>query len=151
MGSSRAADLRDAALLGAAAGLRTAAPLAVLALRGRLGGRRMRVAFLAGAAFELAGDKHPKALPRTSPAGLGPRLATATVAGARVAGPPGLPVAAAAAVAAAYAGQHVRRLVGERSGAPDPAVAVGEDVLAYAVAAAGARRRRPWWPRVLDG
>ncbi len=133
------ARLRDAALLGGASGLRTFAAPAALVLRGRLVRGPARLAVLAAAAGELAGDKHPAIPERTSPPALGGRILSAAVAGNAVAGPAGAGVAAAAATASAFAGVRVRATAGKLSRAPDVLIGAGEDALALGAAAAGSR------------
>lgn len=133
---SSTALLLDAAALGKAAGLRSMTPVAALALRGRLPGpAALRWVALAAAAGELVGDKLPQTPPRTAPPVLAGRLAAGALAGALVAGPAGAAAGAATAVAAAYLGQHGRAALGRITGLPDPAIAVGEDALAIAIAA----------------
>ena len=83
------AALRTASLLGASSGLRTFSGPAALALHGRLGRGRARVAVIAAGAGELAFDKLPGVPARTHVSGLGARLTTGTLSGHRVAGPGG--------------------------------------------------------------
>jgi uncharacterized membrane protein len=135
------AALNDAALLGAAAGLRTASPVAALAASGRLGrGRVARLALLA-AAGELVADKLPFVPARTSAPALGGRIASGAFVGtARGGGPQAAAVGAAFAVFAAFGGQHTRQWLGRRTGRADWQIAIAEDALALSLAAAGARR-----------
>jgi uncharacterized membrane protein len=70
------AAVRTASLLGASSGLRTFSGPAALALHGRLGRGRARVAVIAAGAGELAFDKLPGAPARTEVPGLGGRLTT---------------------------------------------------------------------------
>lgn len=131
--------LRAAALLGAAAGLRTATPFGALALRGRLGDGPVRTAALTAAAGEIVIDKLPMTPSRTSPPGLAGRLASGAACGGLTAGAAGAAVGSAAAALAAFAGERTRAAIGRRSGWPDPLVAVAEDMLATGVALAATR------------
>jgi uncharacterized membrane protein len=135
--------IRDAALLGAAAGLRTSMPVGALALRGRLGEGPVRVAALAAVAGELTIDKLPLTPSRTSPPGLAARLASGAVCGGLTARAAGAVVGSAAAVLTAFAGERTRAAIGRRTRLPDPLVAVAEDLLAIGVALAATRSGRP--------
>ncbi len=132
--------LIDAALLGAASGLRTFAAPAALVLRGRLVRNRARFVLLAAAAGELAADKSPAIPPRTDPSPLAGRAVAAAVSGNAVGGPPGAGVAAATAVAAAYAGMEARAWLVTRFELPDAVIGAAEDLVALGAAAAGSRR-----------
>jgi uncharacterized membrane protein len=125
-----------AAGLGAAAGLRSATPLAVLQVHGRLLSWPRGWFIVAGAAGELIVDKLPVAGKRTSPMGLLGRIASAAWAGATVAGPIGAGVAGAAAVASAFTGMHTRALLVRRTGLPDGVFATAEDLVAVSLAVA---------------
>jgi len=125
-----------AAGLGAAAGLRTATPLAVLQLRGRLLPWPWGWFIVAGAASELIVDKLPMAGNRTAPVGLLARTASAAWAGATVAGPIGAGVAGVAALAAAFIGMHTRGFLVRRTGLPDGVFATAEDLVTVALATA---------------
>ena len=94
--------LREAALLGAATGMRTCSGVGALALRRRLGGPRVRLAIIASAAGELVIDKLPGVPPRIQPPQLAGRVGVGAFAGHRVAGPPGAAAGAAAALASAF-------------------------------------------------
>ncbi len=131
--------LRDAILLGAAAGLRTSMPFGALALRSRLGAGPVRVAAFAAVAGELTIDKLPMTPSRTSPPGLAGRLASGAACGGLTAGVAGAVVGSAAAAAAAFAGERTRAAIGQWTGLPDPLVAVAEDALAIGVALAATR------------
>ncbi len=134
------AALNDAALLGLAAGLRSASAPAALAVRGRFGpGRPPRLApfFALG---EVVADKLPFTPARTAPGPLGGRIASGALSGGARGGAQAAAVGAALAVVASYGGQHTRQWLVRRSGRPDWQIAVAEDVLAYALAFAGARR-----------
>jgi hypothetical protein len=135
------AALRTALLLGASSGLRTFSGPAALALHGRLGRGRARVALIAAGAGELAFDKLPNAPARTEIPGLGGRLTTGSLSGHRVAGPAGAAVGGAAAIASAFAGLRARTLLAERLPVPDPVVGAAEDaVVLCLVALAGGGR-----------
>ena len=118
--------------------MRTFAGPGLLAARGRIGGRP-RVAVLLAATGELAMDKSPKATDRTDlPAVVG-RVAAGAYSGGAVAGAPGAAAASVAAALGTYATWRARGLLGKVSGLPDPVIAVGEDILAYGLAAAATR------------
>jgi hypothetical protein len=131
----------DAALAGLACSMRTSAGPALLALRGRVRGRA-RGALLAGAAVELAQDKAPFALDRIGAPSLGARVASGAYTGHDLAGAPGLAAGALSAAAGSFATWRARKLVVSATGLPDPAVAVGEDLIAIALAAAATREDR---------
>ena len=101
--------------------------------------RRLLVAAAAG---ELVVDKLPTTPSRLEPAGIAGRLAMGALAGglfARTRRAPWLPAAAigaASAIVAAKIGHDVRARLAQV--APDPAIAVVEDALAFGLAAAGA-------------
>jgi uncharacterized membrane protein len=103
--------------------------------------RRLLVAAAAG---ELVVDKLPTTPSRLEPAGIAGRLAMGALAGglfARTRRAPWLPaaaIAAASAIVAAKIGHDVRARLAQR--APDPAIAVLEDALAFGLAVAGASR-----------
>jgi hypothetical protein len=129
----------DGALSGLASSMRTFAGPGMLAARGRISGRP-RIALLLAAAGELAIDKSPKATARTDlPALLG-RVAAGGYTGHDVAGAPGAAAGSLSAAVGTYASWRARGLVVKATGLPDPVVAVGEDLLAYGLAAAGTRR-----------
>ncbi|HEY1507620.1 MAG TPA: hypothetical protein VGF93_01360 [Solirubrobacteraceae bacterium] len=119
-----------AAVLGAGGGLRSFAPPAVLAARGRglfPGGARF-VAFGA-AAGELVADKQPDMGSRWAPRGLSLRLGFSAMAGHDLAGPAGAAAAAAAALVAARVGSLLRgRLSGRPAALP---AALLEDAVSY--------------------
>lgn len=137
-------------LLGSASGLRSQLGLAAIAARAdpslpsifrRPWTRRI---LMAAAAGELVVDKLPTTPSRLEPAGIAGRLALGGVAAgllARTRRAPWLPAAAigsASAIVAAKLGHDVRARLAEH--APDPAVAVVEDALAFGLAAAGTSR-----------
>jgi len=133
------AGLREAALIGAATGMRTCSGIGALALHRRLGGPRVRIAIIAAAAGELVIDKLPFVPPRIQPPQLAGRIGTGAFAGHRVAGPRGAAAGAAAALGSAFATYHARRLLTERLPVPDAVVAAGEDALALGCAALATR------------
>jgi hypothetical protein len=135
--------LREAALLGAATGMRTFSGVAALALHGRLGGPRARFAMIAAAAGELAFDKLPGVPARVHPTGIGARIASSAVAGHRVAGPQGAVAAAGVAVGSALASFRARTLLTERLPVPDQVVAAAEDAVALSCVALATRDRPP--------
>jgi uncharacterized membrane protein len=115
----------DALMVGAATGLRSATPLAVIGLVhregfSRLTGSRARLALGALAAAEALGDKLPVSPDRTIPPGLAMRLATGAFGGAALARPGRRRAAALAAalasVPAAYLGLALRRRAMARFG-----------------------------------
>ncbi|MBO0744092.1 MAG: hypothetical protein J2P43_03655 [Candidatus Dormibacteraeota bacterium] len=135
--------LAAAAGLGAAAGLRSATPLAVLQLRRGLLPWPQGWFLVAGGAGELIVDKLPGAPNRTSPVGLLGRMTTGAWAGATVAGPVGACVAAASAVGAAFAGMHTRAFLVRGTGLPDGVFATAEDLVAVSLAAASSAAAGP--------
>jgi uncharacterized membrane protein len=137
-------------LLGAASGLRSQLGLATLVARpdptlpAMLRQPWTRRVMVAAAAGELVGDKLPATPSRLSPPGIAARLALGALAAglfARTRQAPWLPAAAIGASSSAVAaklGHDLRARLAEH--APDPAVAVVEDVLALGLATAGASR-----------
>ena len=103
--------------------------------------RRLLVAAAAG---ELVVDKLPTTPSRLEPAGIAGRLAMGALAGGlfaqtrRAPWPPAAAIAAASAIVSAKIGHDVRARLAQR--APDPAIAVLEDALAFGLAVAGASR-----------
>lgn len=141
-----------AAGLGAISGLRSASGPALIsraAARGRLPLADTRLAFLGSprvskllavlAAGELIGDKLPTAPSRTSLPPLLGRAASGALVGAAVFASEGRraanggAVGALAAVAGAFAGEQSRALAGQKTGLPDPLVALVEDAVVLAV------------------
>jgi uncharacterized membrane protein len=154
MPSARSFRVR-AVTLGFAAGLRAATPLAALALRGPRDARdagkpawlrsgKGRFGFTLGALGELVGDKLPFTPSRLSVGGLTGRIANGATAGAIVARDArgsawlGALLGAGSAVAGAFAGNKLRAAAVEASGAPDPLIALVEDVIAIGLAFAAA-------------
>lgn len=130
--------------LGAAAGSRTAMPLAVLQLRRQLLPWPQGWLLIAGEAGELLLDKSPIAGKRTSPMGLLGRAASAAWAGATVAGPVGAGVAAVTAIGWAFAAMHTRGFLVRRTGLPDGLFATAEDLVAVTLAAASTSGSAGW-------
>jgi uncharacterized membrane protein len=110
----------------------------LLAARGRIAGVA-RTAVLLAAAGELVADKLPMAIDRTAPPALAGRIATAAYTGYAVAGAATAAGAAATAGLGTFATWRLRAWVVERTGLPDPLVAVGEDALALGAAALATR------------
>jgi uncharacterized membrane protein len=128
----------DAALGGLASSMRTSAGPALLAVRGRISGRT-RVAVLLAAAGELVVDKTPAATNRTAAPALIGRIAAGAHIGREVAGNPGIAAGGVAAAVGTYATFRARQLAVERTGLPDPVLALGEDAVALAAAALATR------------
>jgi uncharacterized membrane protein len=139
--------LLDSVFLGAASGLRSQLGLAAVVVRSdcsppsvvrRSWTRRL---FAAGAALELVADKLPMTPSRLEARGLAPRLALGALAAGlsahtRQAGWfPAAVIGASSAAVAAKVGHDARARLARH--APDPAVAVVEDVVALTLAAAG--------------
>jgi uncharacterized membrane protein len=124
-------------LAGLSTGLRTFTATSVT-----LASERSAWTGLAGtlAAGELVGDKLPMTPARTEPVGLLARAGAAAYCGTLLAKRDvrspmlGACVAVAAAIAAAFAGYHLRAFVGKQLGIPDPVVALAEDGIAYGLA-----------------
>ena len=95
-------------------------------------------------AGEVVGDKLPFAPGRTTLPPLLGRAGAGALVGAAVSDDGGDPVgallAAASAVAAAFAGERLRAAVVAKTGAPDILAAVGEDIVVFSVAAALLRK-----------
>jgi uncharacterized membrane protein len=134
--------VRRAALLGTATGARTFLAPAALALRGRLGEGRFaevaRFALPALAVGEVVADKLPMAPPRSDPPGLAGRVLGGALCGRVSGGTRGALVGAAFALAATYPAQLLRAEVVTRTGMPDFAYAIAEDVVAATIAALAA-------------
>jgi hypothetical protein len=128
----------DATLAGFACAMRTFAGPGALAGRGRIRGRP-RLAVLLAATGEVAADKSPVATDRTDPSALVGRIAAGAYTGREIAGLPGAAAGSLAAAAGTFATWRARGLVVSATGLPDPVVAIGEDVLAYGLAAAATR------------
>jgi uncharacterized membrane protein len=140
--SAAAAGVRRAAVLGTVTGARTFLAPAALALRGRLGKvAKFTVPVLA--AGELVGDKLPVAPPRVEGPGLVGRVVSGALSGRVSGGVRGARVGAAFALAATYPSQVLRAQIVSRTGVPDIACAVPEDLLAATLAAASSSEPRP--------
>jgi hypothetical protein len=118
--------------------MRTFSGPAMLAAHGRIRGRA-RIGVALAAAGEVAMDKTPLATARTDIPALVGRVAAGGYTGREVAGAPGAAAASVAAAVGTYATWRIRGLVVETTGLPDPVIAVGEDLLAYGLAAASTR------------
>jgi hypothetical protein len=128
----------NAALAGLACAMRTFAGPAMLAAHGGIRGRP-RIAVALAAAGEVAIDKSSAATDRTDIPALAGRMAAGGFTGRAIAGVSGAAAGAVAAAAGTYATWRLRALVVKASGLPDPVVAVGEDLIAYGLAAACTR------------
>lgn len=100
-----------------------------------LGSPRISKALLVLALGELFTDKLPVTPSRTSIPPLLGRAASGALVGAALfasdgrSAATGAALGSSAAVAAAYAGERMRALAGEKSGLPDPVVALAEDAI----------------------
>jgi uncharacterized membrane protein len=126
--------LRSAALLGFAAGLRAFSAPAALALRSRPLTKPGR-AVLVAAAGELVADKLPSTPSRLERRGLSGRIFSSAFAGHAVAGRTGAATSVACALTGAVAGNRARAAVSS------PLAAFAEDWLAISLATLGASRR----------
>jgi uncharacterized membrane protein len=135
-------ELVAAALLGAAAGLRTFTPVATLAARGRLtADANLRTATIIAAAVELVTDKLPWTPARTAPLPSLGRIGSGAFCGWTVAGRYGALAGAAAAAASTQIGFQARRAAAERTSKLraallEDAVAIGVANLAAVMTAA---------------
>jgi uncharacterized membrane protein len=144
------AHLVNAALAGAATGLRSTAGVGALVetgsrgLTGAWATEPVRVVAGLGVAGELVVDKLPNTPSRLDPPGLLARVAMAAVAGAVIARAsdrrlaPAMVVAAGTAVVSARVGHDLRTFAATRI--PPLAAAIGEDAVAIALALLAARR-----------
>jgi uncharacterized membrane protein len=122
-----------AALLGAAAGLRTFTPVATLAARGRLrADANLRTATIIAAAGELIADKLPWTPARTAQLPSLGRIGSGAFCGWTLAGKRGALAGAAAAAASTQVGFRVRRAAAERTSKLHAALL--EDAVAIGVA-----------------
>jgi len=126
--------LRSAALLGLACGLRTFSAPAALALRSRPLNAPRRAVLLA-ALGELVADKLPTMPSRLERRGLTGRLLSSSTTGGSIGGPTGAATAALAALVSAVAGNRARSAIAS------PIGAFAEDGLAITLASIGAARR----------
>ena len=149
------ADTTDALIrataLGVVAGMRSQLPLALLCLAARqrnqdhpnlprvLASPKVTAFLLASAAGELVVDKLPFTPSRLMPGSLVVRAGVGSLAGALLARQSGrqpvigAALGAAGALAGSYAGHDVRAGLAAATGAPDPLLAVLEDVTAVAI------------------
>jgi uncharacterized membrane protein len=111
---------------------------ALLAARGRIPAPA-RYAVLLAAAGELVADKTRFVPDRTAAPALGGRIATGALTGREISGLPGLASGAVAAAVGTFATYRARKLLVARTGLPDPVVAFGEDIIAYALSAFATR------------
>ena len=94
---------------------------------------------------ELIGDKLPSTPNRTEPLGLGARIVSGAVCGGSVCStgkksvPLGIALGALTAVAAAYAGQNIRRAAAEQADVHSSIVGAVEDMIAIRIGAAALR------------
>lgn len=104
-----------------------------------LGSPRLSKALLVAALGEAVGDKLPMTPGRTSLPPLLGRAASGGLVGAALFVSQGRSAAAGAAlgsptaVAAAFAGEGLRALLGQKAGLPDPVVALAEDAIVLLV------------------
>lgn len=139
--SLEAAGVRRAAVLGTVTGARTFLAPAALALRGRLG-KPAKFAVPVLAAGEIVGDKLPMAPPRVEGPGLIGRVFSGAVSGRVSGGARGARVGAAFALAATYPSQVLRSQIVKRTGVPDIACAIPEDLIAATLAATASTEPR---------
>ena len=145
-------ELRRQVGLGFVSGLRSMtgpASVARAARDGRISVEGTRLSFLSSPrvakvltvlqAGELVGDKTPFIPGRTSLPPLLGRAGSGALVGAAVSEGrrpvAGALLGAGAAVAGAFIGERLRAVLGEKTGAPDPLLAVAEDAVALTVAA----------------
>lgn len=147
-------DLIPQAGLGAISGLRSMSGPAAVARAARdgrisLGGTRLAflgspwvaAALTALQAGEMIGDKLPSVPGRTAPGPLLGRLGSGALVGTAVSASEGHRVltgslvGAGTAVAAAFAGEQLRAVIGGKTGVPDALVALAEDAVVLAVTA----------------
>ncbi len=133
----KAAELRLPVILGLGGGMRTFMPPAMLALHGRMG-RRGRTAALLVAGGELVADKLPQMRTRLEPGGLGARAISSGLSARALAGDGAAPVAAAVALASAFACARGRAALAARTGSDVP-WAVLEDALSVGLVALAVR------------
>ena len=125
-----------AAVLGIAGGTRTFLPLAVLAVRRRVGGNGPgRFAILAASVGELGFDKDPAVPGRGEAQGVIGRLIASGIAGRELGGTPGIAAGVAGAALGTYATQKLRADLTEALPLSPTAVAALEDVGSFAIGA----------------
>ena len=142
MTSSERTGLRQAAVLGTVTGARTFVGLAGLAVRGRLG-KAAKFVVPVLAAGEMVADKLPQAPSRTEVPGLSGRVVAGAISGRVAGGWRGARIGAAFALAGCYPTERVRYEIGQRTGVPDPAIAVVEDASVAGIALAASAEPRP--------
>lgn len=118
--------------------MRTFSGPGLLAVRGRISGRP-RAAVLLAEAGEIVADKLPAATNRTETPALAGRIVAGAYTGRAVAGPAGIAAGCLAAGFGTFATFRLRKLVVDRTGLPDPVVALAEDAAALAIAAFATR------------
>lgn len=90
-------------------------------------------------AGELVGDKLPFTPNRTEPQGLAARIVSGAFVGGTICAAhkksawTGIALGALSAIAAAYAGQHIRHTISEESGIPSAALGAVEDAIAIGI------------------
>jgi uncharacterized membrane protein len=156
--SALARTLSSSVLVGAATGMRSQLGVAAVVLRADpdrlppfLRTRAASRAATGAAAAEILADKSPRVGDRMRPGPLTARFVLGGLAGGLLAHTERRPVVPAAVVASAAAGLgakvgHDLRARAART-VPDPVVAVGEDLVAISLAAAGTRPERSADPR----
>lgn len=100
-------------------------------------------------AGEVIGDKLPMTPSRVDPAPLVGRLLIGALGGIAIGSERlgkrevvrGAIAGVFGAVAGSFGGYHARKAITEATGLPDPAVAIAEDALAFALAAGAIRNR----------
>ena len=131
-------ELLGAALLGAAGGLRTFTPVAMLAARGLMPvDANVRRAILAAATGELIADKLPWAPDRTTAVSFLARIGSGALCGWTVAARRGALTGVGAAALTTVIGFRVRRAAGKRTSKLSAALL--EDAVAVATAGFAAR------------
>ena len=115
---------------------------------GFLGSKRLSQALMVMALGELLVDKLPVTPSRTSPPVLlwravsGGLVGAASFASAGRSASTGVAIGSSAAIAAGFAGEGLRSLVGEKTGLSDPLVALAEDAVVLFVGCRSLRENR---------
>jgi uncharacterized membrane protein len=113
-----------------------------------LGSPRLSKALVVMALGELVGDKLPATPSRTTLPPLLGRAASGGLVGAALfvsegrRAAMGAALSSSSAVVASFAGERLRALVGEKSGLPDPIVALGEDVVVFLIGSRSLKKVR---------